>query len=59
MKKGSFLLRQMDDQAKGFDDQCAEHWPLPVIEGTVIRLEVARLPSGAVVLAAIIVWPRS
>jgi hypothetical protein len=25
-----------------------ERWPLPVIEGTVIRLEVARLPSGAI-----------
>ena len=25
-----------------------EIWPLPVIEGTVIRLEVARLPSGAI-----------
>lgn len=25
-----------------------ESWPLPVIEGSVIRLEVARLPSGAI-----------
>jgi hypothetical protein len=25
-----------------------ESWPLPVIEGTVIRLQVARLPSGAI-----------
>jgi hypothetical protein len=25
-----------------------ERWPLPVIEGTVIRLDVARLPSGAI-----------
>jgi hypothetical protein len=25
-----------------------ENWPLPVIEGTVIRLQVARLPSGAI-----------
>jgi len=25
-----------------------ERWPLPVIEGTVIRLEAARLPSGAI-----------
>jgi hypothetical protein len=26
----------------------AERWPLPVIEGTVIRLEVTALPSGAI-----------